>query len=69
MFSDGKKLVHWNQGKRLILILIDTQQLDYAGSTHDLISSIVLYGANHIVDTTDHQWRINRSGWEISKSG
>ena len=32
--------------------MIDTHQLDYAGCIHDPVASIVLYGANHIVDTT-----------------
>ena len=34
------------------MVLIDTNQLDYGGITHDPVASIVLFGANHIVDTT-----------------
>jgi len=54
----GAEVLGWDgvgslePGKAGDLILIDTRQLDYAGATHDLVASIVLFGANHIVDTT-----------------
>ncbi len=54
----GAQVLGWDElgslqpGKAADLSLIDTHQLDYAGCTHDLVASTVLYGANHIVDTT-----------------
>ncbi|MCL4559214.1 MAG: amidohydrolase family protein [Chloroflexi bacterium] len=54
----GAQVLGWDElgslevGKAADLSLIDTRQLDYAGATHDLVSSVVLFGANHIVDTT-----------------
>jgi cytosine/adenosine deaminase-related metal-dependent hydrolase len=54
----GAQVLGWDAlgslepGKAADLSLVDTRQLDYAGCTHDLVASIVLYGANHIVDTT-----------------
>ena len=54
----GAQVLGWGElgslepGKAADLSLIDTHQLDYAGCTHDPVASIILYGANHIVDTT-----------------
>jgi 8-oxoguanine deaminase len=54
----GAQVLGWDNlgsiepGKAADLFLIDSRQLDYAGSTHDLVTSVVLYAANHIVDTT-----------------
>lgn len=54
----GAQVLGWDAlgslevGKGADLILIDNRQLDYAGCTHDLVTSLVLFGANHIVDTT-----------------
>jgi cytosine/adenosine deaminase-related metal-dependent hydrolase len=54
----GAQVLGWDKmgsielGNAADLSLIDTHQFDYAGCTHDLVASIVLYGANHIVDTT-----------------
>jgi len=54
----GASVLGWEEvgciapGMAADLSLIDTRQLDYAGATHDIVSSVVLFGANHIVDTT-----------------
>jgi 8-oxoguanine deaminase len=54
----GAEVLGWDTlgslepGKAADVVLINTQQLDYAGATHDLPASIVQFGANHIVDTT-----------------
>ena len=54
----GAEVLGWDSlgslepGKASYIVLIDTNQLDYGGITHDPVSSIVLFGANHIVDTT-----------------
>ncbi|MDJ0925389.1 MAG: amidohydrolase family protein [Acidimicrobiia bacterium] len=54
----GAEVLGWDSlgsiepGKAADIALIDTNQLDYGGITHDPVSSIVLFGANHIVDTT-----------------
>lgn len=39
-------------GKAADITLIDGHQLDYAGCLFDKVTSMFLYGANHIVDTT-----------------
>jgi 8-oxoguanine deaminase len=54
----GAQVLGWDEvgslepGKAADIALIDTHQLDYAGCLHDKISSILLFGANHIVDMT-----------------
>lgn len=39
-------------GKAADMVLIDLNQLPYAGALHDPLGAIVLAGANHVVDTT-----------------
>lgn len=39
-------------GKGADISLIDTRKLDYAGSVHDIITAIVMFGSTHTVDTT-----------------
>ena len=39
------------EGKAADLVLIDMNQMPYAGALHDPLGAIVLAGANHIVDT------------------
>jgi cytosine/adenosine deaminase-related metal-dependent hydrolase len=54
----GAQVLGWDMagslepGKLADLILIDTKKLDFAGSIHDPVSSIVLFGVDHLVDTT-----------------
>lgn len=53
----GARVLGWEEMGSLIpgnaadITLIDTQQLDYAGCISDPITSAVLFGANHMVDT------------------
>lgn len=53
----GAEVLGWDRvgslqpGNAADVILIDTRQLDYAGSPHDLPTSIVQFGVNRMVDT------------------
>lgn len=69
----GAQVLGWDSlgsleaGKAADLFLIDTRQLDYAGCTHDLITSVVMFGANHIVDTTIVNGEIVVEGGRLTK--